>query len=272
VSATPEHLVILAGAGDLVPEVCEAAREYARRVSILSLVERDDLGPVDHGSLENLPEVLAKLGALAPTHVCAAGALHISHTQRMNIAAASGGDSDASDLAGSANVMALAKKLGFSLVGAHQIAPELLAAEGLIAGPETSQPSNDAALAAIEAARNAGRLDLGQAVVWVGGCVVAAEDISGTAGLLARIERFAGEGLLQPPEIAPRLLAKALKPGQPAIIDMPAIGPDTIDQAAAAGVNAIVLEVGRCLIIQRKTVAERAERLGIAVTGIATDG
>ncbi|WP_051332187.1 UDP-2,3-diacylglucosamine diphosphatase LpxI domain-containing protein [Cucumibacter marinus] len=270
-SETPEHLVILAGTGDLVPEVSEAAREHAKRVSILSLVARDDLGPVEHGSLEDLPGVLAKLAALAPTHVCAVGALHISHTQRMDIADASDGARDASDLAGSANVMGLATKLGFALVGAHQIAPELLAGNGLIAGPENSLPLHGAAAAAIEAARNAGRLDLGQAVVWVGGRVVAAEDISGTSGLLVRIERYSDEGLLPSPEIAPRLMAKALKPGQPAVLDMPAIGPDTIDQAAAAGVTAIVLEAARCLIIQRKVVAERAERLGIAILGVTAD-
>jgi DUF1009 family protein len=101
--------------------------------------------------------------------------------------------------------------------------------------------------------------------------VVAAEDIEGTDALLRRVKSFRERGLVG--DGGSRLvLAKAKKPGQPDFVDLPAIGPDTVANAAAAGIGTIVVEAGQTLLLNRAALAAMAEQTGVSVIGLAADG
>jgi DUF1009 family protein len=63
------------------------------------------------------------------------------------------------------------------------------------------------------------------------------------------------------------VLAKCAKPQQDLRVDMPAIGPATIDAVAAAGLAGIAIEAGRVMIIERAETLARADRAGIFVSG-----
>jgi DUF1009 family protein len=83
------------------------------------------------------------------------------------------------------------------------------------------------------------------------------------------LERVAG----LPPALrgapgAPRgVLAKACKPGQELRVDLPTIGPTTIERAAAAGLCGIVGEAGRLLVLDRERTIASADALGLFVLG-----
>ena len=64
-------------------------------------------------------------------------------------------------------------------------------------------------------------------------------------------------------------LAKAVKPRQDRRIDLPTIGPATVMGAARAGLAGIVGEAGSLLVVDRQTVIQMADDLGLFVSGVA---
>jgi hypothetical protein len=65
------------------------------------------------------------------------------------------------------------------------------------------------------------------------------------------------------------VLAKGPKPGQELRIDMPAIGPRTIRNAAAASLAAVVVEASAVLLLDRAELLAAADTAGCAVYGLA---
>ena len=82
-------------------------------------------------------------------------------------------------------VIAMFEEEGFAVVGAAEIAPALVPAEGLLAGALTARDQADAARAAA-IAEALGRVDVGQGCVVAQGLCLAAETIAGTDAMLAQ--------------------------------------------------------------------------------------
>ena len=111
---------------------------------------------------------------------------------------------------------------GAKLVGAEAIVPQIVAPEGVIAGPAADAGMIALARFGLETARAIGALDIGQAAIVSPGRIIAVEDVAGTDALLERVAGyrqagFDADGIL--------LLAKSLKPQQSKLVDRPAIGP-----------------------------------------------
>jgi UDP-2,3-diacylglucosamine hydrolase len=151
---------------------------------------------------------------------------------------------------------------GLKVVGAHQLVPSLLAPLGdlTLLAPDANDHYDIET--AIYQTQRLGLADVGQAAVARGGAIIASEDRSGTAAMLARIAaaetRFRRSGVL----------AKFAKPQQELRVDLPAIGPDTVAQAASAGLAGIVVEAGRALILDREATVAKANDLGIFIVGM----
>jgi UDP-2,3-diacylglucosamine hydrolase len=158
---------------------------------------------------------------------------------------------------------------GIEVRGAHQVAPELLASEGP-AGTLSlyGQVRTDAELGfAVRAAL--GPLDAGQAVVVADGAVLAIEGAEGTDAMLARVGSLNGTR-----EDGARrgVLAKGPKPGQELRVDMPTIGPRTVEHAAEAGLAGVALEAGATLLLDRSAAVAAADEHGIAIEGLPRHG
>lgn len=155
---------------------------------------------------------------------------------------------------------------GIRVVGAHEIVPELLAAEGpwtkVVPGPADRRD-----IAAARAAAEAiGALDIGQGAVAIGGRAIALEGIEGTNGLLERVRELRGHGRL-----AGRtggVLVKCAKPGQELRADLPTVGPVTVELAHAAGLAGIAVEAGRSLVMDGPELVARADALGLFALGL----
>ena len=156
---------------------------------------------------------------------------------------------------------------GIRVVGAHEIVPDLLAPHGLMTKAAPTAADRLDIAAGSEAAIALGELDIGQGAISIGGRVIALEGIEGTDGLLERTARMRGHGRLAGK--ARGVLVKRCKPQQEHRADLPAIGPDTIDAAHAAGLVGIAVEAGRSFILDFAQTTARADELGLFVVGLS---
>lgn len=155
---------------------------------------------------------------------------------------------------------------GFKVVGAHEIVPDLVAAEGILTKAAPRKSDWRDIEAGLAAAKAIGALDIGQAAVAVGGRTIALEGIEGTAGLLDRAKLLRGHGRIAGKTRG--VLVKCAKPGQELRADLPSIGPRTVEAAHAAGLAGIAVEAGRSLVLEGPATISSANALGLFIVGL----
>jgi len=256
-----ERLAILAGNGALPVELA-AAHPDALCV-VFDGVAHQLTGAVQTHRFERLGEMFAALREQGVTRIVMAGSmsrppldptaldpLMVSLAPRL-MAAMQGGDDALLRL-----VIAIIEEQGFAVLGAHALLADLTAAPGLLAGPEpaATDRSDMARGAAILAALSPH--DVGQGCVVAGGLVLGVETLQGTEFMLDAVART-NPHLRRGQK---GVFIKAAKTGQDLRVDMPAIGPDTVAQAQAAGLAGIAIQAGRVMILEReRTLAALAE-------------
>ena len=151
---------------------------------------------------------------------------------------------------------------GHALASQLEVAPDLVAPLGRIAGRAPSEAEWGDIAFGLPVARALGGLDVGQTVIVQGRAVLALEAIEGTDAAISRGLGFAERG-------KPACVVKLAKPKQDPRFDVPAVGPDTLRAIAAGGGSALAVEADRTLVLDREELAREAEREGIAVVGVA---
>ncbi|QKD06487.1 LpxI family protein [Mesorhizobium loti] len=155
---------------------------------------------------------------------------------------------------------------GIKVVGAHEIVPTLVAAEGVLTKAAPRDSDRRDIEAGLAAAKAIGALDIGQAAIAIGGRVIALEGIEGTAGLLERAKLLRGHGRIAGKTRG--VLVKCAKPGQELRADLPSIGPQSVEAAHAAGLAGIAVEAGRSLVLEGPATIARANALGLFIVGL----
>lgn len=155
---------------------------------------------------------------------------------------------------------------GYRVHGAGDVAPELLAAEGVLGEKRPSSEDRADIEIALRVVGALGRLDVGQSAVVVKGHVVAVEAAEGTDAMLARCAELRARRSTGRERRA-GVMAKAPKPGQEQRVDLPTIGPDTVRNAAAAGLAGIAVAAGQVLMADRDATVETADALGLFLVG-----
>lgn len=158
-------------------------------------------------------------------------------------------------------VIAIFEEWGFAVVAADAVAPDLVPGAGFLTGRPTKADEADAARAASIVA-GLGALDLGQGAVVAQGLCLAVETLPGTDAMLGFVAAHLAR-LRPDPGGARGLLYKAPKPGQDRRVDLPAIGPDTVRAAHAAGLGGIVRQAGSVLLLDRAATVDLASGLGL---------
>src|SRR5690606_29701248 len=165
-------------------------------------------------------------------------------------------------------VIRLFEEDGFEVIGAQDLAPDLVSTAGAMVGaPPEGDVRRDLEVAE-RAAAELGRLDIGQGAVAVGGRVVALEAAEGTDAMLERCVELRRIGRIRAKGKA-GVLVKRAKPGQDLRVDLPTIGPHTIERAAAAGLAGIAVEAGRVLIADRPRTIDAAKKAGLFLWGMS---
>ena len=278
-------LALIAGRGKL-PGVVAAALEQPPLICSLQGFAPDGMQPDLIFRLETLGSFLLELGNRGVSEVCFCGgidrpeldaALLDAETEPLVpilMDALSKGDDGALRA-----VIGLFEKVGFTVYGAHEIAPAILMSPGVPTQRQPRDSHRSDAAKGHQVLAQMGAADLGQACVIRKGRVVAQEDEAGTDAMLSGLRHpsfqppesavFAGEGPLPAAAVdwlvanADRaldsgavgaVLYKAPKPGQERRADLPTIGPQTALFAAMAGLDGIIIEAGGVIVLDHARV------------------
>ncbi len=153
---------------------------------------------------------------------------------------------------------------GFKVVGVDHVLADLVIREGAFGKHAPDKRAQNDIHIGMRAAREIGKLDIGQAVIVQGGVILGVEGAEGTDRLVSRCAELQNEG-------PGGVLVKMKKPGQDARVDLPSIGLYTVENAYAAGLRGIAVEAGGALVINRDLVRKKADELGLFIVGITPD-
>lgn len=270
----PGPIGILAGGGTFLIEIVEAIRARGREVHIIAI--RGEAGP----EIERYPHtwvrwgevggILAALRKAGCREMAIAGIVRRPDLARLRpdvgffrhlpalLAMLKGGDDSVLS-----RVVRFFEQHGIKVRGIHELAPGLIAEAGPIAGSPPGDATIAAAMAGFDLLAALGPLDVGQAAVVTAGRVLAIEGAEGTDRMLERVAVMAGR--------TGGVLVKRPKPGQELRVDMPAIGPRTIEKAAAAGLAGIAVQANLVLIADRARLRSLADATGLFVVGLERD-
>ncbi|HYC18083.1 MAG TPA: UDP-2,3-diacylglucosamine diphosphatase LpxI [Pseudolabrys sp.] len=156
---------------------------------------------------------------------------------------------------------------GLHLLGAHEVAPDILMPEGALAHAQVSERDREDINLGLDYLRTAGRFDIGQAVVVAGRHVLAVEAAEGTDAMLTRVAEMRATGRVRAPR-GTGILVKAPKPTQDRRFDLPSIGPRTVDGAARAGLAGIAVVAGSAIVAEPEQMVAAADRANIFIMGV----
>jgi DUF1009 family protein len=164
-------------------------------------------------------------------------------------------------------IASIFEKEGFRLLGAHEVAPEILMPEGTLGREHPSRRDVADIEKGLMLLNATGPFDIGQAAVVVDGRVIAVEAAEGTDQMLSRVaqlrrtrqvEQARGRGVL----------IKAAKRNQDRRLDLPSIGPQTIASAKCAGLAGIAVTAGSTIVADVGSVGAAADREKLFVIGV----
>jgi DUF1009 family protein len=165
----------------------------------------------------------------------------------------------------------IAEQFGFRLVGVKEVAPELAMPRGLLGSHAPSERDRADIARGLALLNATSPFDIGQAVVVASNHVLAVEGPEGTDQMLARVSELRRSGRIRS-AAGTGVLIKAAKLGQDNRLDLPAIGPSTVDAASIAGLAGIAVVAGSTLVAEAATIAAAADRAGMFVIGVDANG
>ena len=153
------------------------------------------------------------------------------------------------------------EKEGFTVIGADHVVPDLLMPQGCLTATKPNKEAEVNIDLGHQILSQIGDLDIGQSIAVQQNTILGVEAIEGTDALIARTGelRLSGED---------PILVKIKKPNQDPRVDLPTIGPITIDNLVQAGFQGIAVKAGEALLLHRDEVIDRANKQKIFVVGI----
>ena len=159
-------------------------------------------------------------------------------------------------------ITAFFESAGFEVVAAHDVLGHILPPLGILTQAKPSAADAQDADRAAEIIQMLGKADVGQGAVVAQGICLALESIQGTDQMLTFVANTRA-GFTPDPDGARGVLSKAPKPGQDLRVDLPAIGPDTMRNAAKAGLAGTVITAGGVMVLDLEATITEADRLGL---------
>ncbi|WP_462324853.1 LpxI family protein [Desulfoplanes sp.] len=151
------------------------------------------------------------------------------------------------------------EKEGMEVVSATRFVPELATPRGVLTRRPPSRQETRDILYGLPVARTLGHLDIGQCIVVREQMTIAVEGIEGTNATILRAGTLAGKG---------GVVIKVFKPGQDARIDLPAIGPETIQAMVTAQATCLSVDAKNSLLFSPQETLALADRHGITILGM----
>ena len=150
---------------------------------------------------------------------------------------------------------------GIEFLPATDYAPELLVKQGTL----TNRKPTDAQWKDIRfgwtAAKEMGRLDIGQSVIVKDRAILAVEAMEGTDACIERSGQLCKSGGMT--------LVKVAKPDQDMRFDVPTIGEGTVETLYKAGGKVIAIEADKTIVLDQEATIAKANKLGIVIVATA---
>lgn len=262
------RVAVFAGSGDLPVRIVNRLSEQGRQFCVISYSDNPHFSDAHVMSMRHVQRTIDFLKRENVTHVVFAGGVQRPSLLTLfpdwrgfkallaNIFTVWGDD-------GLLRVAARElEKDGISVIGAHEIVPEVLAPPGLLTRKHKIDAADMRVKYGIMAARALGRKDKGQAVIVGSDQRLLLENARGTDALIRRAQRK---------KIKDSVLVKMKKPKQDFRFDLPAIGLRTVENAHAAGIKAIVVDARHTIVLDQPQIFDLADTLGIAVLSVTED-
>jgi UDP-2,3-diacylglucosamine hydrolase len=162
----------------------------------------------------------------------------------------------------------LIEERGYRVVGAHELAPGLVASRDLRGNLQPNEDDRQAITVGLDLLASLSAFDIGQGAVIARKHVLAIEGPEGTDRMLRRVAdlRQSWFGLRRRKEGG--VLIKAAKRGQDLRVDMPTIGTRTIAEAAKAGLSGIAIGAGSTFVLEQEETLRTADRLGVFLVAV----
>jgi len=269
-SATPEDLGLIAGKGEYPLLLAESAkRQGVRRIVAIAFrketraaIEQyaDEVHWLYVGQLGKMIESLKNSGV---RHVVMAGQITPTHLFRVRMDREMIAllkelpERNAETIFGA--VGERLKSAGMELLPASRFMEAHMPKAGVLSTRRpTEQESRDIELGMRVASRMSA-MDVGQTVVMKEGTILAVEAFEGTNETLKRAGRLGGPGAV---------VVKVAKPGHDMRFDIPVVGVRTMKILKKIGARVLAVQAGRAILLDRKTIIEEADRIGLCLTAI----
>ena len=99
-------------------------------------------------------------------------------------------------------------------------------------------------------------LAIGQTVILKRGTILAVEAFEGTDAAIRRAGKLGGPGAV---------VVKVAKPAHDMRFDIPVVGLRTLKSLRKAGVSALAIQSGRCILLEREAIIQVADGMGLSI-------
>ena len=278
--ARPTPLGLIAGNGMLPYRIIENLRQSGRAVFALGIsgevaeeISENMDGWVGIGQLELARDLMQQAGV---RDVVIVGGVQRPNLTTLELDA--GGhwvverallEAQRGDNALLTHVLDYFEAQGFAIISAADVLAQTQPLQGLLTETKI-EPHRQDMSRAVEIASHIGALDIGQAAIVARGIVLGVESVEGTDAMLARVGELSEE-VRGTPDARAGVLAKIPKPQQDRGIDLPALGPQTVEGAARAGLAGIVFVADGVLFEAIDMCIEQANRAGLFLYGLTPE-
>lgn len=268
-----KKLGIIAGGGYLPRHVYDACIEQKVEVVVIGLENETSFDIFHDVKLEKfkvykISKIIKRLKDEGVTHVTLAGKVHRAEISRllMDIKGAklfaaimTKGLADNSLLK---TVMNFIEKEGFNIIAPNDLANNIVVHKGVLTKAKPSKSAQETIKEGLKILRGIANYDVGQSLVIQNGLVLGVEAAEGTDELMKRC------GAIKQVDEDKPILIKVCKPNQDKRVDLPCIGTDTIENAHISGIDGIVVEADKSLILDQDNALKLANKYKIFIVGV----
>jgi DUF1009 family protein len=162
----------------------------------------------------------------------------------------------------------LLEERGHRVVGAHELAPSLVADRTLAGAQQPGADDKEAIAVGLDLLASLSCFDIGQGAVIARRHVLAIEGPEGTDRMIRRVRGLRQSWFDLRRREEGGVLIKAAKRGQDLRVDMPTIGPRTVTEAARAGLSGIAVGAGSTFVLEQDETLRTADRLGLFLIAV----
>lgn len=267
-----KKLGIIAGAGYLPRHVYDNCKKKKIDCIVIGLEKETDFSlfndiEIPKFKIHHISKIVKYMRENGVTHVTLAGKVRRADISRLlldlkgaklfALIVANG----LSDNAILKTIISFIESEGFELVAPEKIAVDIVLQKGVITKTKPDSSAESDIKQGLKILKGISTYDIGQAMIIQNGLILGVEAAEGTDDLLKRCGEIKQEG-------DKPIMVKICKVDQDRRVDLPCIGPDTIENAKKFGIRGIAAEAGSSLILEQAKTIKLANEYKIFIVGV----